>query len=124
MLNTKKRWQVFLLISFIILVLTGLAVKSYVHTRRHYIFCELLKPGMTREEVDDVLLQIGPYNKRTFILDENRIHIYFESFIQNLIVGQDLTLLFNNNIYKGATITVHVSDIVAPVVCSGKENGQ
>lgn len=83
---------------------------------QNHVYCELLTPGMTREEVEEVLLQVGPYERWDFpptvvMIDDVQ---YFAVFEFEDISTQDmlsLTVGFDVNdrlVWKGMLVGVDV----------------
>ena len=59
----KKR----MIVVLVVLVSCFIGYKIITHAiavQRYYFYCELLRPGLTRQQVDVALAQLGSYTKR------------------------------------------------------------
>lgn len=96
-------------------------VVDYSHRRevdsgnslRCHVFKELIKPGMTQEEVLEVLGQYGPYNmnRSDFSSGVFRLIItYSDSKTWQMFGSSDIILEFSNDLYTGAWLPYGIGD--------------
>jgi allophanate hydrolase subunit 1 len=108
MKNNRK--YISLLLLGIIIIISVVLYKSVNNTQkqwpaRHHLLCEVLRPGMSKEEVLDLLSQVGEYTTREGEWGVNGIEI---TIIYTDPNGEDLyghfNLFFQNNEYVFAYI--------------------
>lgn len=96
----SKFRKLLLFSSFVILlvacILPLLTVKIVVNAERHYLYCELLRPGLTRLQTQHALEQIGPYRAwEDSVLELT--YVGFKSPLTAFLVGGTIRLDFDEN---------------------------
>jgi hypothetical protein len=67
--RAAKSLQVTLVSVFVAITICLVAISINlfpIWTLQNHVYCELLTPGMTREEVEEALLRVGPYKRWDF----------------------------------------------------------
>lgn len=100
----KKFFLIFLITLVIISTSIFLYLSITMANRQNHIFCNLLNPGMSKDDVVHVLEQFGniDYNVATFG-DKN--FIIYVGYVDPAIVGRKTFLLtFRDGNYTGASV--------------------
>lgn len=79
---------------------------------RCHVFKELINPGMTQEEVENVLDQYGLYNMNIsdFSSGKYRIYITYLNDETRRMFGGDIVLEFSNDLYASAWLPYGIGD--------------
>jgi hypothetical protein len=108
-----------ILISSIVIILTCIFILiidgSIVSASKEDLYCKRLKPGMSMEEVKNVLSEIGTYDLRKYYESELIGIVFTDPIIEHRYGGPYLN--FRNSNYDMAIILVSGSDL-APL-CKG-----
>ncbi len=85
---------------------------SAAEEQRRHVFCELLKEGMTRAEVHEVLAQFGPFEEHQsdFTGDYTLRVVYANTKTKHQFADGVLLWFKGNDWYMGASIQVSLSD--------------
>ncbi len=98
-----------LFIAFIIFIaVIGISFFLYHSTtrdnRQNHIFCDLLKPGMSKEDALDMLRKFGDIEYDISTFGDDTIEIYLR-YVDPAIVGQKTFILtFDNGNYRYAGV--------------------
>ena len=96
---TQKR----IIAALVVLMLCFIGYKIITHAiaeQRYYFYCELLRPGLTRQEVDAALAQLGPYTRRNDPALTHYSYVFYHSNFTHLVrLGSlgDIMLRFDDN---------------------------
>lgn len=117
--RAAKSSQVILVSVFVAITICLVAISINlfsIWTLQNHVYCELLTQGMTREEVEEALLQVGPYERWDFpptvvMVDDVQYFTAFEfedAFTKDTL---SLTVGFDVNdrlVWKGMSAGVDV----------------
>jgi hypothetical protein len=111
------------LMTLLFLILVGWLIYTYQASQRaagfrFHVFCELIMPGMDREEVSEILSQYGNFweTESSFQGDLSVVGIVFtDPMVDQQFGGKEVVLVFKNGKYLKATIPVFFSDANRPI---------
>jgi outer membrane protein assembly factor BamE (lipoprotein component of BamABCDE complex) len=100
----RKLFIVFISILAVIGTSFFLYHSKTIANRQNHIFCDLLKPGMSKEDVLDILGKFGDIEYDISTFGDDTIEIYMK-YVDPSIVGQKTFILtFDNGNYRYAGV--------------------
>jgi hypothetical protein len=104
-----KSIALFLIILLIIigaLRLSYLVSQSVIETHRQFVYCKLIKKGMSYDEVNKILTLVGPYHETNYSVSMDNLirkRIDFDDKFLSFLTGGPTIIGYDNNNNKLVT---------------------